>query len=78
MQREAEVQHLAEADRPIDEARARIARLQESIASAAARGRDASGARETLSALQEVFTIFVAERDSIVQTIADIDAGSTR
>lgn len=75
MNREAEVQHLAQADRHIEEARMRMAGLRASIASAAVRGADASSARTTLSTLEDVFSTFLVERESIVQTIADIDAG---
>jgi hypothetical protein len=75
MNRETELQHLALADRHIEEARERIARLQTSIASAAARGEDAASARTTLSTLQNVFSTFVAERNAIARTIADIEAG---
>ena len=75
MVREQEVVHLAEADRHIEEAHVNIARLEEAIAASIASGRDASPAQATLATMREVLATFLAQREHIVQTLADIDAG---
>ena len=75
MDRAQEVRHLLDAERHIQQALGNVAVLEKEIAASAGRGEDVSQARGSLVTMQQVLVTFVEQRDAILQTIADIDAG---
>ena len=75
MDRELELRHLEEAEQYIEQARQRIARVEDAIVAAAERGEDVSQGRATLGIMRYTLDTFLEQRDQILRTIADIDAG---
>ena len=69
---EAELRHLAAAERHVRDANARIAQLNELIAYASAMGESTTLARTVLVTMRDVLINFEAHHDQIVRTLRRI------
>ena len=75
LDRATEERHLRLADEHIHHAQDLIRRLQEIVEHARSCNGDVEQAVHSLAAMNDVLATFVAHRNTILQTISDIDAG---
>ena len=76
--RALELKHLAEANRHLAQAEQRIDHLRSLIEEGSTSGLSTDAAKRSLDVMQDVLQTFRDHRKTIVQTIADIDAGKYR
>lgn len=75
MDLEQELRHLAEADEHVSNGSRLISRLEATVSRLQEDGRDTSIAARSLEALRQAQVTFLEHRDTIAQTIRDIEAG---